>query len=144
MEPAKTEPKNPPPEPENPTPGPGRKNKGENPGSENRAPVEGMPCPQKNPCPENARSRIEDLADETERTSAAEVAARLADGIGPECTRFVSELRAELADIGDSGLTERLEPLCSAILDNRTKYLRVVSAPREGATGAAGARKVGA
>ncbi|NIP95447.1 MAG: tyrosine-type recombinase/integrase [Akkermansiaceae bacterium] len=136
-----TDPEKEPPNPENPTPGPGRKNKAENPSSENHAPTEGTPCPPDSPCPQNARTRLDALADRVDAEGAGAIADRLGRELGPECTRFVSELRAELADIGDSGLSGRLEPLCAAISANRAGYLRLVSASDEGADGAERARK---
>jgi hypothetical protein len=145
-EPDNSKPENPDPEPENPTPGPGRKITKKKHESKNRAPGRGMPNPQKNPCPRNARSRLEALAERVEREGAAIVAELLAVSIGVECTRFVFELRAELEELSDAGLSARLEPLCDAVTANRPNYLRVISAPEVGATGAAGAekRKVGA
>jgi integrase len=126
----------PPPEPENTTPGPGRKNKRSKGDSEKHAPTEGMPNPRKKSCPQNARNRLEALAVEVENRGAARIAGRLTVELGPECSRFVEELAAELADIDDSGLTARLAPLCDAVRECRPAYLRLVSAPREGVNGA--------
>jgi integrase len=136
-------PENPPPEPENPTPGPGRKKKGPARDSEKRAPTEGTAYPRPKPCPQNARSRLDALAVEIDRVGPERLAERLAAELGPACARFVPELLAELGDIGDSGLSSRLEPLCAAVTANRPQYLRLISTAPEADGGADGARKVG-